>query len=182
MAININTVADSTSTVPANSEEETSGLPEEILAMPVFKGILEGTPAALWVKTGSKTPEAVAAVRHGKKLNEVGLFFDRSKEEGVDILWNAQYLSPQLVESAKKKGKLKEIASPLDEVLASINGTGAAPETEGGALPASGMPSPVPVDSALNTARTNSLQPGGPTSGNYPGGGRIINEITKNAI
>lgn len=178
MAITPDSIIDKTSTTPANSEPkpETSGVPEEILSMPVFAGILSGAPAALWVETGSKAPEAVAAVRHGKKLNEVGLFFDRSKEEGIDILFNAQYLSPQLVEAAKKKGKLKDLASSLEEVTAQLSGTGAAPESGGGALPAAGPPSSVPVDSPLDTQRKNNLVVGSPTSG-LAGQGRVMNSL-----
>lgn len=179
MAIDINKITDNTSTTPANSEE-TSGVPEEILSMPVFAGILSGAPAALWVETGSKAPEAVAAVRHGKKLNEVGLFFDRSKEEGIDILFNAQYLSPQLVETAKKKGKWKEIASPLAEVTAQLSGT-ASPEAGAATLPASGMPSSVPVDSPLDTQRKNNLVVGSPTSG-LAGQGRVMNSLIQPTV
>lgn len=180
MAININKIADKTSTTPANSEE-TSGLPVEILEQPVFAGLLSGAPAALWVESGSKDPIAVLAVKNGKKLNDVGLFFDRSKEEGIDIVFNAQFLSPELVAAAKKKGRLKDIASPLSEVSAAINGTSAASEA-GGATLASGMPSSVPVDGSLTTARKNNLEPGSPSEGPMPGSGRVLNSLMKPTI
>lgn len=182
MAITLDSIVDKTSTAPANSEE-TSGVPKEILELPVFAGLLQGAPAGLWVETGSKAPEAVLAVKNGKKLNEIGLFFDRSKEEGVDIIFNAQYLSPQLVESAKKKGKLKEITSPLSEVSAQLNGA-ASPEAGGGALLAAGTPGPsggLP-ETPINTQRLENLQPGSPTSGPLPGQGRVLSSLMKPTI
>lgn len=184
MAIDINKVANDSSTTPANSEvkKEASGVPEKILAMPIFKAILEGAPAALWTPTGDKSPEAVEAVKAGKDLNRIGLFFYRDDPTKTDVLYNAQFISPELIKTAAKKGKLREVASNLAETVAAINGTGAAPEAGDGASPAAGMPSPVPVDSALNTARVNSLQPGGPTSGNFPGAGRVLNGLTQSAI
>lgn len=183
MAININTVADETSTTPANSEpkEETSGLPEEILAMPIFKGILEGAPAALWTPTGDKTPESLAAVKNQKALGDVGIFLFRDKPSGLDLIFNGQFISPALIKTAAKKGRLKDVASPLAETLAAINGT-AAPEAGGATLPSSGMPSSVPVDSPLNTARISNLEPGSPTSGPLPGSGRVLNSLMKPTI
>lgn len=179
----INSVIDKTSTVPANSETkpETSGLPTEILEMPIFAGLLQGAPAAVWTPTGDKSPEAVTAVKHGKKLNDVGMFFFRDPKEKIDLLYNAQYISPELIKEAAKKGRLKDVASPLAEVSAQLNGA-ASPEAGGGALPAAGSPSPVPVDSALNTQRVDNLTPGGPTSGNFPGAGRVLNGLTQSVV
>lgn len=182
MAVDINKIAGSASTTPANSEE-TSGVPEEILAMPVFKAILEGAPAALWTNTGDKSAEAVEAVKAGKKLNDIGLFFYRDDPTKTDVLYNAQFISPELIKTAAKKGKLREVASNLAETVAAINGGGAgSPEAGGATLPASGMPSSVPVESPLNTARIGNLEPGSPTSGPSPGQGRVINSIQKQAI
>lgn len=174
MAIDINTVADEKSTTPANSED-TSGLPTAILELPIFAGLLQGAPAAVWTPTGDKSPEAVTAVKYGKDLNKVGMFFYRDDKEKIDLLYNAQYVSPELIKEAAKKGKLKEVASPLSEVSAQLNGAVAG----GGAAPAGpgGVPSPVPVDSALNTARVDNLTPGGPTSGPLPGAGRVLNNL-----
>lgn len=182
MAITADSIADDSSTMPANAEEapkDTSGLPPEILEMPIFKGILEGSPGALWTPTGDKSHEAVTAVKNGKALNEVGIFFFRDKPSGLDLIYNAQYIDPSLVEAAAKKGKLKEIAQPLAETVAAFNGAaGVTPVAkEGESLPAAGAPSSVPVDSALNTQRVNNLSPQGPTTGPLPGAGRILNSI-----
>lgn len=185
MAINIDTVADSTSTVPANSEakEDTSGLPTEILELPIFAGLLQGAPAALWTPTGDKTPESLAAVKNQKALSDIGIFLYRDKKSKLDLIYNGQFISKELIDKAAEKGRLKDVASPLAETLAAINGA-AAPEAGGGggALPAAGPPSSVPVDSSLNTARVNALEPGGPTSGRFPGSGRVLNEITKSVV
>lgn len=182
MAININTVADEKSTAPANSEDKGSGLPTEILELPIFAGILSGAPAALWTPTGDKSIEATTAVKNQKALGDAGIFLYRDKPSKLDLIFNAQFISKELIDKAAEKGKLKEVASNLAETVASLNGTGAAPEAGGGALPAAGNPSPVPVESALTTQRVDNLTPGGPTSGNFPGAGRVLNGITKSVV
>lgn len=184
MAITLDSIVDKTSAAPANSEPkpETSGLPTEVLELPIFAGILSGAPAALWTPTGDKSIEATTAVKNQKALGNAGIFLYRDKPSKLDLIFNAQFISKELIDKAAEKGKLKEVASNLAETVASLNGTGAAPEAGGGALPAAGSPSSVPVDSSLNTARVNALQPGGPTSGNFPGAGRTLNEITKSVV
>lgn len=185
MAITAENITDKTSTVPPNSEpvpEEGSGLPTEVLELPIFSAILQGSPAALYTETGNKSIEATTAVKNQKALGDVGIFLYRDKPSKLDLIFNGQFISKELLDTAAKKGKLKEVASSLEDTLASLNGTAAPGPAGGGSLPAAGTPSPVPVDSSLNTARVNSLQPNGPTSGNFPGAGRVLNSITQNAI
>lgn len=186
MAISTDSIIDPTSTVPANSEEaskesDTSGIPEEVLALPITRALLEGSPPALWAPQGTKGPEVAIFLKHGKELNQAGIGFYRSSDkEKLDLVYNSRFISSELLKKADDKGKLKEVASPLLEVLTQINGAVGEPAPV--MASAGGMPSPVPVDSPLNTNRIQNLAPGSPTSGNFPGAGRILNEITKNTI
>lgn len=182
MAIDINKVANDTSVAPANSEKKSS-LPTEILEMPVFAGILQGAPAALWTNTGDKSVEATTAVKNQKALADTGIFLYRDKPSKLDLIFNAQFISKELIDKAAEKGKLKDVASPLAETVASFNGTGAAPEAGGGSLPAGGTPGAGGLpETPINTQRLSNLQPGSPTSGPSPAAGRVINSIQKPVI
>jgi hypothetical protein len=183
MAITADSIADDSSTMPANAEaaptdEGTPKIPEEVLALPIMRGLLEGAPAAVWAPIGTKGPEVATVLKHGPELIKAGFGFYRDDKAKLDLFFNRRFISPELIEAAAKKGKLKEVASPLEEVSAAINGAVGEPAgvVEPGAA-AGGVPSSVPVDSALNTQRVNNLSPGGPTSGPQPGGGRVLNQI-----
>lgn len=178
----VDSIADDSSTLPANAEADDAApqIPEEVLALPIMRGLLSGEPAAVWTEIGTKGPEVATVLKHGKELVAAGFGFYRDKDAKLDLFFNRRFITPELIEAAAKKGRLKEVASSLSEVSASINGTAGAEASA--SLPAAGSPSPVPVDSALNTARVGNLSPGGPTSGNFPGAGRVLNSITQNAI
>lgn len=188
MPISPDSIADDSSTLPANSEAapaDKEGEPQispEVLALPIMRGLLEGSPAAVWTPTGSKSPDITVVLKHGPELVKAGFSFFRDKKSGLDLFYNRRFLQPQLVEKAAEKGRLKDISSPLSEVSAAING--AVGETAGAetTLPAAGTPSPVPLNSPIDTQRKNNLSPQGPTSGGYPGGGRILNNITQPVI
>lgn len=177
MAITADSIADPTSTVPANSEEDTSGIPAEVLELPIMRGLLEGAPPAVWAPIGTKGPEVATVLKHGEALKEAGFGFFRDDKEKLDVFYNMRFVSPDLVKKAAEKGKLKEVASPLLEVSAQLNGAVGAPAGVVEPASAGGMPSSVPVDSPLNTQRVNNLSPGGPTSGPQPGAGRVLNQI-----
>lgn len=186
MALDLNSIVDNTSTVPANSEEtpkesDTSGIPEEVLALPITRALLEGSPPALWAPQGTKGPEVAIFLKHGKELNQAGIGFYRSSDkEKLDLVYNSRFISSELLKKADDKGKLKEVASPLLEVLTQINGAVGEPAPV--MASAGGMPSSVPVDSPLNTARLSNLEPGSPTSGPQPGAGRVLNNLLKPTI
>lgn len=183
MALDLNSIVDNTSTVPANSEEapaeDTSGVPSEVLELPIMRALLDGSPPALWAPQGTKGPEIATVLKHGEALNKIGIGFYRSSKSKLDLVFNTRFVDLALIKAADAKDKLKEVASPLLEVLSQING---AVEAPAGPSASGGMPSPTPVDSPLNTARANNLAPGAPTSGNFPGAGRVLNEITRNTI
>lgn len=188
MAISQDSIIDPTSTVPANSEEaapaeDTSGIPEAVLEIPLMKGMLEGAPSAVFAPVGSKSPEIATVLKHGEALNKAGFGFFRDEKNKLDVFFNTRYTSPDLVRAAAKKNKIPEIASPLLETIAQFNGAVGIPATAGGVTAsAGGMPSSVPVDSPLNTARLNNLEPGAPTSGPQPGAGRVLNNLLKPTI
>lgn len=186
MALDINSIADETSTAPPNSEEaDTSGLPEEVLALPITRALLEGSPPALWAPQGTKGPEVSIFLKHGKELNQTGIGFYRSSgQEKLDLVYNSRFISDDLLKKADEKGKLKEVASPLLEVLTQINGAAGEPVgvVEPGASASTIAGATGMADTPLNTARLNNAQPGSPTSGPQPGAGRVLNNILKPTI
>lgn len=186
MPIDPNSIVDQTSTTPPNSEEaDTTGIPDDVLALPIMAGLLQGAPPAVWAPIGTKGPEVSVVLKNAPALNKAGFGFYRDDKGGLDVFYNTRFISPELVKKAAEKGKLKDVASPLEEVSSQINGSVGAPAgvVEPGAVPAAsvaaatGMP-----DTPLNTARLNNVQPGSPTSGPQPGAGRILNNISKPTI
>jgi hypothetical protein len=193
MPIDPNSIIDPNSAAPANSEaapaQDTGGIPPEVLEIPLMKGLLEGAPPAVWTPIGTKGPEVETVLKNGPALNKAGFGFFRDEKEGLDVFYNSRFISPELVKAAAKKGKIKDVASPLAEVSAQIYG--AVGETPGVSTPgqppaavaassvtaATGLP-----DTPVNTARLNNVQPGSPTSGPSPGAGRILNNIIKPTI
>lgn len=185
MPIDPNSIVDQTSTTPPNSEEaDTTGIPDDVLALPIMKGLLEGAPPAVWAPIGTKGPEVSVVLKNAPALNKAGFGFYRDDKGGLDVFYNTRFISPELVKKAAEKGKLKDVASPLEEVSAQINGATGAPSgvVEPGAsaatvASATGMP-----DTPVNTARLNNLAPGSPTSGPQPGSGRVLNSLLKPTI
>lgn len=171
--------------VPANSEEQGVTIPEDVLQIPAVAGILQGAPAAVWTPVGTKTPETLTIIKHQTDLAKAGLALYRSKKEKIDVFYNTAFLVPEFIKKADEKGKLKEVAAPLDEYVSGINQalTGEAPAP--GVAPAAPPPTPPPsskTEQKLATARIKNISPGSPTSGPVPGRGRILNNILEPVI
>lgn len=187
MAINADSIQDPTSTVPANSEEapkDTSGIPEEVLEIPIMRGILEGAPPAVFAPVGTKSPEIATVLKHGKELLAAGLGFYRDEKNKLDVFFNTRFIQPELVEAAAKKNKIPEIASPLLETMAQFNDAAGIPTTSAASPSAAqvGTSGTTMPDTPVNTARLNNLEPGSPTEGPRPGAGRILNNLIKPVI
>lgn len=179
------------SATPAPAEDA-GGIPDEVLEIPEFAGLLRGTPPAVWAENGVKTPEGDIIVKNQKALEEAGFGFYNSPDKKTNVVFNSQYTSLPEIEKMDKAGKLRQFATPLDELRGSF-----APADEAAAAPADGSapadagmtPAPVaPVppaaslDKKLATARIDNLGAGAPTSGPVPGQGRILNSILKPTV
>lgn len=186
MPINPDTLVDpNASATPANSEEDTSGIPQEVLELPIMAGLLQGAPPAVWAPIGTKGPEVSVVLAHAPELNKAGFGFYRDEKAGLDVFYNSRFVSPDLIKKAAEKGKIKDVASPLEEVSAQINGSVGAPAgvAEPGAVPAASVKAAASLpDTPVNTARLNNVQPGSPTDGPRPGAGRVLNNIIKPTI
>ena len=166
--------------------EKGHSIPDEILRIPAFNGLLQGKPAAIYSPTGVKNPELAAITNHVKELTDAGFGFYVGKSLPVNVLYNILFISPQQIAAADAAGKLESVAEPYDQVKSSFDAVkkGAAPETPAPAAPASpapvanaGAPPPASVDNKLATARINNLQPGSPN-----GAGRILSAIQRPVV
>jgi hypothetical protein len=83
----LNSIADETSTTPANSEAADSGpkIPAEVLELPIMRGLLEGAPAAVWAPIGTKGPEVATVLKHGPELIKAGFGFFRDDKGKLDV-------------------------------------------------------------------------------------------------
>jgi hypothetical protein len=172
----------------APADDEGGGIPDEVLQIPAFAGLLRGTPPAVWAENGVKSPEGDIIVKNQKPLAEAGFGFYNSPDKKTNVVFNSQFTSLPEIEAMDKAGKLRDFATPIDDLRAAFAGSEAPPEGAA-APPAPGGPAqvaPVPpnasLDKKLATARISNAQPGSPTSGPVPGQGRILNSIMKPTV
>jgi len=182
-------------------EEQQSGLPPEILKMHPIQALISGTPPAVSmpVEAFKKTPEAEDIVRHADQLKAAGFGFYRSLSGDTGVIFNALHIHPADIQAADKAGKLTQLAPPWSHVAHIVSSSGvnhpalsgkgvpAAPASPSPMAPpqsATGMvkPEPAAAQTKTQSARLLALQPGAPTSGPQPGGGRLINSILKQVV
>jgi len=160
-------------------------IPDSVLEIPEFSGLLEGKPAAVWTEQGDKNPVIAPILESADALINAGFGFYHSKDESTDVLFNTQFVSEDEIKKADDGGKLREIAAPLGELLSSYEALLApgGPESASGAPPPSAAPTapgasvPASVEKKLTTARLKNVAVGGPTSGPLPGAGRLLNQL-----
>lgn len=170
---------------PEAAPEDTGGeIPDEILQIPAFEGLLQGRPAAVYDYKGSGTPVMEAIPKYAQQLADAGIAFYKSKDGALAVMFNTQFVSPEDIEKADAEGKLTEVAEPLAAVTgaydAVLNEDAAAAPSP--AAPAPTSVTPAPVENKLTTARLANVQSGAPTSGPKPGAGRVLNNVLKRAV
>ena len=161
-------------------------IPDEVLALPEFAGLLQGAPPAIWSENGVKTPETEAIVKNQEALANAGFGFYNSGDGKTNVVFNTQFTSPEEISAMDKAGKLRDFATPLDEVKSSLAGASVDPAATpvDPAAPAQVAPAPpaASLDKKLATARVGNLTPGSPSSGPVPGQGRVLNAILKPVV
>jgi hypothetical protein len=180
-------------TAPAPEDSAPGGIPDAVLAIPEFIGLLQGKPAAVSIDKNDPSPESALIGENQPALFEAGFGFYPARDGVTHVMFNTQYVSQQDIEKADASGKLEEVAVPFGELQASFEVAAGRAASEGSA-PASGeapaaapeaggpaqvapAPPAASLDKKLATARIKNLAPGGPSSGPVPGQGRILNSI-----
>lgn len=178
---------------PAPAEEGGgAAIPDEVLQIPEFAALLSGAPPALTVPKDASGPEVDAVVKNGKALTEAGIGFLKASA-GDTVVYNTQFIEPDQIMLADKKGKLLELAPPWEEVKASMGAAlseGGKPAAPAGKVEATvtgapgPMPKPAPASAmkSVANARIKNVSPSGPTKGAVPGGGRVMNAIMQPVI
>lgn len=161
-------------------------IPDEILQIPAFAGLLHGSPPAVFAPREPRMPEFQAIEANAETLVEAGFGFYRPLDDSGTVIFNSQFISPEEIKLADEKGQLSTVATPASELVGAYNaefGGEAAPAAPAPAapVPMSG-PAPAPVPGPVTTQRLKNLSPGAPTSGPAPGQGRILNGILKTPV
>lgn len=183
-------VAETEATAPAPAPADTEGdIPDEVLDLPEFAGLLEGKPAAVSNEVGKADPLGAIIVKNIDALKDAGFGFYGSADKTLQVMFNTQFISGDEIKKADEDGKLQEVAVPLSELrsaYASVLGEGEAAPSATPAMPAiSGPmagPAPAGVQNRLGSARLRNLAVGSPTSGPSPGSGRLLNSLQKPVI
>lgn len=182
--------------------DQSTGLPDDVLRIPVMQGILAGAPPAVSAPIAefSQRPEAQLIKANLPALQSNGMGLYRSLDGNIGVLFNQLKISGDQLKQADQGGKLLEVAPPWDEVNASVGQSGGGnPVLAAGAptgppnMPptppqmaqapmAGGKPPSAAVQKKTQTARLANAQPGAPTSGPKPGAGRLVNNILKPVV
>lgn len=178
--------APTTPTPAEQAPEGKSTIPDDVLAIPAMRALLQGTPPALSAPVGDTSPEAKAIEAAGQQLMEAGFGFYASKDGKKNVIFNIMQIEPTAIKLADQKGELDTIAPPLAELNQALMSGGkgetpasAAPPVEGATAP---MPSGAPTAPPLTRARIANATVGGPTDGPTPGQGRILSNILKTSV
>jgi hypothetical protein len=175
------------------SDENKAQIPEEILKLPAFRALLEGTPPAVKVSKEDFQSDPTIKMIQGfaEPLLYSGFGFYRPKDGTSSVMYNSRFIDGNALKIADDKGKLDDLAAPYGELKTFFDTELAKPDSEGDA-PAAPAPSTAPkpitpaapsgVQAQLGTARLNNLAPGAPTSGPAPGQGRVLSQILKPTV
>lgn len=195
---NANAAAAAPAVEPTTPEATGTDLPQELLQIPAFQGIIAGEPAAFSVPIAGfeNSPEGKLITANKDPLLKAGMGFYRSLGGDIGAIFNRMFLADTEIQTADKEGRLTEVAPPLSEVNQMISQSGQAnpvlqdkPRPTGlkSAGPAAPAPGPtVPPNQLANKsparaiqAKMRNLDVGSPTEGAKPGAGRVLNQILK---
>lgn len=163
---------------PAESTEEVA-IPDAVLEIPEIAALLQGTPPAIWTTRGDPSPEVATVIENLDAMVASGFGFYGGKDGETTVLFNTQHVSPEEIQAADNKGKLREFATSFAELKADLAPAGSAPEAPSAAAPPS-MAAASPgagFDKRVATKRLKNIAVGSPTSGPSPGAGRLMNSI-----
>ena len=170
-------------------------IPDEVLMIPEFAGLLQGAPPAMSVERDATGPEIDTVIKNAPTLKEAGIDILEANS-GKYVIYNSQYVTPEEVIAADKTGKLEELAPPFAEVKSSIQAatqgkggkkeaakpeapTGMVESNVGGPLP---KPAPASAIKSMTNARIKNVTKSEPTQGAVPGAGRVMNSILQPTI
>lgn len=180
------------------SDEDKAKIPDEVLSLPPFRALLEGSPPA--VKVTQEEFQADPAIKmiqgHSESLLYSGFGFYQPKDGNSSVIYNSRFIDGNALKIADDKGQLDKIATPYSELknffAENLGEAGVNPEAsaapvapEVSAAPSSqpgGAPAPDSSQTKLASARVRNLATGAPTSGPAPGQGRVLNNILKSTI
>lgn len=184
----------------AQAEAQASKLPDDLLKLPAFQGLIAGAPPAVSANlaTFSKLPEAKLIAANKDALMKAGIGLYKSLGGDLGVLFNQFYITPDELKVADSEGRLPEVAPPYEAVNQQIATAGEAhpalnhkgppeqfkqpmPPTPPQAATVSGG-LPAGAQKALTTARAKNQSPGQPTEGAVPGGGRLLNAVLKSPL
>lgn len=178
-----------------------SGLPDELIQIPAFQGLLAGAPVAVSasIEDFTKRPEGILISKNKDSLLAAGIGLYRSLAGDLGVLFNQAYINGEDLKTADKEGKLAEVAPSFDAVNQQMSASGDANPILNAQTPTGikqpGAPSILPPVASTEAPPTGPMAPptpqkaigakmrnlamGSPTSGPAPGQGRILNSILK---
>jgi len=171
-------------------DEADATIPDDVLKIPAFRALLEGSPPAVIVKRPEleANPELQTIQQNVKPLLASGFGVYQAKDGQTAVFYNSRFIDGNALKIADDKGKLDTVAAPFADLKSHFDqalgpeGAAAAPEAAAPAPVASTTPPAPAAQAKLSTARLMSAAPGAPTSGPVPGQGRVLSQILKPAV
>ncbi len=175
-------------------DDSAAQIPDEVLQIPAFRALLEGSPPAVAVTKPEleASPELQTIQKNVEPLLYSGFGVYQAKDGQTAVFYNSQFIDGKALQIADEKGKLTAVAAPFADLKSHFDqglaGEGSAPAPAAAPAPTAAPPqvtAPPPAPAAqskLSTARLMSAAPGAPTSGPVPGQGRVMSQILKPAV
>lgn len=171
-------------------DESKAVIPDEVLKLPAFRALLQGSPPAVKVTQAEFQSDPTVATIQGfaEPLLYSGFGFYQPKDGQSSVIYNSQFIDGKALKIADDKGQLDTIAAPYSELKAFFDQNIGEAAVEGAAPAAaappgaSGAPAPASTQTKLATSRINNLATGSPASGAAPGAGRVLNNILKSTV
>lgn len=167
-------------------DESKARIPDEVLSIPAFRAILEGSPPAVLItQTEFQADPSLAVIQSNvEPLLYSGFGFYQPKDGQSAVVYNSQFIDGNALKIADDKGQLASLAAPYSELKGFFDAnigeaSVAAPAPSSQPM---GSPAPAASQNKLTTARVNNLALGSPTSGPAPGQGRVLNNILKATV
>lgn len=193
---------------PEDSPAQAKSLPDELLRLPGMMALISGAPPALSLRIKDKDnrDDVKLISQHKDALQQAGFGLYRSLSGEFGVLFNQLFVHGADIQAADKMGKLEEIAPPADAITHAVGKSGlqnpalsgqarptgfatqksvGAPQSATGTLPQpqiSASPASGSAQNKTQSARLKNMVVGGPTTGQAPGAGRILNTILKPVV
>ena len=172
--------------MPEGGTTPQDSLPPAVSKNPAVALILEQKIPGVLFPANVDYPRGDELSQHAQTLIDIGLGVYIDKQQN-SVVFNPVVVSVEEVEKAGEAGELEQLfpeygkltgETPTNSSAAPMNSASVLPPSPSGAIPKQ----TASAANSTNNARLKNMTPGAPTSGPFPGAGRVVNTLAKRAV